>query len=440
MTVRMDMVIEQQHQGASLHRYQELTTAGKEQLTKSLVDLYHTEFTKAYHIKLYQKQGNYCLVINNQVYHYLNRFFCSMMPLAIFNEQFLPQSQQEDYYLSYAKLGADEVFAWTKEPMTTTDEQLPVDWRQVKFPPRLVGYSYDLLFSWRPELINLLGKYQATFIDRFKRPLDFRAYEDSLFYPGDLAKQPYNFKKITSQKPALFPIAVNLASRHEGLACLDLEPHFTSADLALANSFDAYYVEETPHGGRHYLVKVTNPDAYKYRLTEHLEVQVNTGITFYGLAGRFLKYEVQACDLSKYQEIKHRKHVVDEITKLVQAASDDPAIGNCLAKCSDRFGGRKQHEEMIGQYYENSTDRSYSDFLALTKVWYHEVRHCAHDLDQRQAPIALGLFGYEVLPYRFKFDELRTDLSYLSYIGQSIVGGDKQRQLKYYQKAEENEE
>lgn len=303
---------------------------------------------------------------------------------------------------------------WSKDQVNV-DPDFKIDWKTLKLPVSIAGFTYDECFTYRKELVQILKTGKAAFIDSLKRPLSVPGLlHYGTYYPKSLDKSPFTFGDLAKYELNL-PIAVDMGS-FEDLACLDLEPHFTKKDLDLANSFDAYYVEETPRGGRHYLIKAKG-DAYKYRLTEHLEAQINASVTWYGVFGKWLKDDVDESDLSKYKVVGKRKN------ELTMTVHECPPQAQRFFDLIKTFGDINQGtRDKIKEIYDTDNDPSHADWMAILTI-YNRIKQnfISLNIDMETRGWILTLFVSNLIPYRPKHDTDRCGVSYLTYLCFSVV-------------------
>ena len=79
-------------------------------------------------------------------------------------------------------------------------------------------------------------------------------------------------------------------------------------------SYPYVYKEETPRGGVHYLI-YTDSDAFKYRISDRLEVIVNSMVTFYG-NGEFSTQEPTILTRSDFEDCTEVGHEQLEIVEV----------------------------------------------------------------------------------------------------------------------------
>lgn len=286
-------------------------------------------------------------------------------------------------------------------------------WEKLFLPVFFTGWRYAKTFTYLPQLAKIFTGVRASFVDRFKRPLNLEKLKACEYLPADLTKSFDEFANLAAVK-SYFPIVTDLASA-PALASLDLEPGYTDEDLALAESFDSYYVEDTPHGGKHYLIKVAESNVFKYRLTPKLECQVNAYISWYGINARWKKDDVVISDLSNYKVIEHSQRSASLASEPVKMR----ARAQYIYKMATASGGMNAALAA----YDDISDESRADFTALARLWYFVVKRYLQPGDNR--PWLLADVASIAVPHRTKHDELRLGVPYLVYLANIIVGEDK---------------
>lgn len=377
---------------------------GKKRLVSEIADLSSLILGKGIKAQIWKDKTSIWLVASGKTALFkLNHF-------VRFSKPSLSAQKTDELFLSLGKYKDESTLVWSKDQVKE-DPNFKVDWQKLTLPISIAGFVYDESFSYSKELTQILGKGKAAFIDSIKRPLSVPSLlNHGTYYPKSLDKSSFSFKDLAKYGLNL-PIAVDMGSL-ENLACLDLEPHFTQEDLDLANSFDAYYVEETPRGGRHYLIKAKG-DAYKYRLTKNLEAQINASVTWYGLFGKWLKDNAQESDLSKYKIVGKRK--------------EDLKINECPPRAQSLFETIKTFGDIdkivlnkIKWIYETDDDPSHADWMAILTIYNRlKPNFTTEDMDTRGW--VLELFARNLIPYRPKHDTDRCGVSYLTYLCFSVV-------------------
>lgn len=290
-------------------------------------------------------------------------------------------------------------------------------------PPTLTGYPYDRIFTYDDRLINLIGNLTATYTDKYKRPLHPAFIKSNKYFPVALENISTTFKEI-SNNPKPFPIVVMLNSSKTSaeFACIDLEPEYTPEELAIAESFDAYYVEDTPRGGKHYLVKPNKDNTeFKYRISEHLEVQVHCLITFYGINGKYLTDNPKESSFDKYTAVGRNKmsmistDVPEDIADIVSEVTKAVEILGTTGKIKAQ------------RAYKTIPDASRADFTALARLYYTDIIQFKNEIPIESLPWVLAEYASTIIPARLKHSTLRNGVPYLVYLANKIIfKGDNQ--------------
>lgn len=380
----------------------------KERLISEIADLKDLHLGKGIKTQIWKNKTSIWLTANGKTALFKQNAFKRFAKRS-------PSAQKTDeLFLSLGQYKGKSVLVWSKDQVNL-DPSFKIDWQKLKLPVSIAGFTYDEQFTYRKELVQILKTGKAAFIDSLKRPLSVPGLlNHGTYYPKSLSKSPFTFGDLAKYELNL-PITVDMGS-FKDLACLDLEPHFTKEDLDLANSFDAYYVEETPRGGRHYLIKAKG-DAYKYRLTEHLEAQINASVTWYGVFGKWLNDSVNESDLSKYKVVGKRKN------ELTMTVHECPPKAQRFFDLIKTFGDINQGtRDKIKEIYDTDNDPSHADWMAILTI-YNRIKQnfISLNIDMETRGWILTLFVSGLIPYRPKHDTDRCGVSYLTYLCFSVV-------------------
>lgn len=302
--------------------------------------------------------------------------------------------------------------------------QLTPDLNHFDLPPVLRGFGYAGTFSYDSYLIKLIGDCPATFTDKYKRPLNYASLmKKQLYFPASLDKIATTFKEVAAVPNSHFPAVVllNPPGKPIRFATLDLEPTYTPDDLALAESFAAYYREDTPRGGKHYLLKAdAASDVFKYRLTPNLEAQTRAQITFYGLNSKQLEADPAVSDFSSYHAVGTRDRLLIN-PKMPDGVSQQVDECRSLIKRLGTTGA-----EQARRIYLTDTDPSHADFMALLTLYRTDLMPIVSSLPTANLPWILAGYGASVIPGRLKHNTMRSSVPYLVYLANKIIyQGDK---------------
>lgn len=285
-----------------------------------------------------------------------------------------------------------------------------------KLPPTVRGYPYNTTFTYDKRLIDLVGHVKSTYVDKYKRPIHPVYIERSRFFPVELDNVSTTFKEIINKQP-FFPIVLQLNNTDFG--CIDLEPGYTEEEYNIATSFDAYYVEDTPNGGKHFLIK-NNDSGYKYELSKNIEGIANTAITLYGLNSKWLNDTPNLVTFNHYSEVgnktvplnisNNRPDNIDKVlTDITHAIEHMGSTGKRRAK----------------RAYKTSNDDSWCDFTALSRLYHFDIRPLQSSIPKNMLPWVLAEYAATVIPARLKHQTMRNGVPYLTYLSNKIVQNSK---------------
>lgn len=302
------------------------------------------------------------------------------------------------------------------KPPHTAD--LSTDLSHFELPPVLKGFGYDRIFSYDDKLIALIGDRPATFTDKYKRPLNFISLlNKQLYFPVALDKIATKFSQVAKQKvPFPAVVIINPEGRPIKYATIDLEPGYSDEDKQLADSFDAYYREDTPRGGKHYLVRTSDDsDAFKYRLTPKIEAQTRAQITFYGINGEFLNDDPEISDFSEYEAVGTNDSVVID-------PHAPEGVDETIDQCRDLIAkmgttGARQAKRV----YLTDTDLSHADFMALLCLYRTDIKPLEEYIPKDMLPWVLAGYASTIIPGRVKHNTMRNGVPYLVYLATKII-------------------
>lgn len=403
-------IIEQAYANTAYYIIKIINDNGKKRLINKPIELADLTFHKPIIVTMYALNDLTYLQIESskKVYVFRNNIFC-----GFFNPDTNTKYYRWQFYVGIVKYGSEYLTYWSIDEPEHNQTPSTIDFTKIMLPPMFTGFKYDMEFDYDAHLIDILSDYQASLVDEFKRPLDMNGVKKHQYYPGKLTDSTSTVKDITT---TTLPIVVNLESQDDGLACLDLEPHFTKDELNKAESFDYYYVEETPRGGRHYLIKAKQKDAYKFRISKHLEAQVNAPITWYGINGIWKKDKVEPSDLSEYKEVGHDSRTFDE--------TENPEKAQIIAKAYFEFFKYTGSRIYALSIYHKTDDLSYADFTAMARLYHRDIQFNVLQYPRDLQVWILADYATLILPHRAKHDELRLGVPYLTYLANKIVTKD----------------
>ena len=328
-----------------------------------------------------------------------------------------PPSLQSGYFYYYGiasytdKDGHKQQFPYfiQNKPQVMIHE-IP-DMKTFELPRTLQSLDYDITFIYPNELYNLIGDYQATYVDKYKRPI---RCQHGRLYPISIDKVTTTFNML---QPSTYPVVVNLTNTP--FAVVDLEPGYTDDDLAHFQSLQGYYKEKTPRGGQHLIVPLTS-DTFKFRYSDKLEVINNSMITFYGINGEWLQDNPAPLDISKYNVTNHTTydkidtHIPQNIQvyvdRIIQKSKQTFSTAHVLAK----------------QKYEQDNDISHGEYLALFILYQRDIKPYISQFPSQEVPWILAAYATKIIPWREKHETMRNGVPYLTYLAHRIIHYQKQ--------------
>lgn len=321
------------------------------------------------------------------------------------------------YYYGHAIYDGKEMPYYIKNQPSITATCKP-SLSTFRLPSVIGGYPYKQTFSYLPELVSLLSDYPTTFTDRYKRPLRADSVRSKRYYPVSMDAVKTTFAELANTNYP-FPLVAMLSTAHGSLGCIDLEPGYNQDDLSLAESFPAYYVEDTPRGGRHYLVKIDSELAvFKYRLTDNLEAQINSQITFYGINGKWLNDDPEVADFSSYKVVGRRTSI--EVTaKTSEEMLFASRIVDELVEANERLG--TTGVASAKRVYAYDKDESHADFTAMARLYRTNVLPFKSNIAIDMLPWVLAEYAARVIPARLKHSDDRLGVPYLVYLASKII-------------------
>lgn len=293
-------------------------------------------------------------------------------------------------------------------------------------PSSLIGYPYNQKFHIPKELVNYIGKdLPATYVDKFKRPLNPTFLKNKIYLPINIDHVNTTLDEITSVEK-YFPVVVNF--KNTDYAVVDLEPNHTSEELEKAESLNYFYKEDTPRGGKHYIIK-THSSGFKYRISENLEIINQSMCTLYGINPvlNLTNTDYEDLDSKKYTVIGNKSTTIIKSDKDYSNVIESLFISNKKSD-SDRY---------IKNNYDIDNDASHADFIALYILYLKDIQPWLLNI-----PIVNGslfnendtytyddlpwiLYEYamklNIIPYRDKHSTLRKGVPYLAYIASAVI-------------------
>lgn len=323
-------------------------------------------------------------------------------------------------------------------PTVSRDEVRAID--EFELPGSFTGYPYEQEFTYPDEVYTLFGDFPATYVNKYKRPLNPELMKSGLFLPIgiDMVKTTLNDLKDFPQ----FPRVVNLSGTE--YAVLDLEPGYTSADEEEVAKYEVIYSEDTPRGGKHLFVK-TKDDAFKYRISPTLEIVNDTMITLYGINARVHNMTADYVTFKDagYKEIGGIANIVttqatQEIAPIATTVRD--FILDLDKPFPQLDGNITFGEQAANQEYKlRSSDESEAEYMALLRLYQYDVKPLFKrtsrsdrkinirdfgktlDIEKDDIPWLLAEYGKFVIPHREKHETERQGVPFLVYLATKIV-------------------
>lgn len=318
------------------------------------------------------------------------------------------------YYCGIAEFENEKQVYWIKnQPPVTISDQVVLT--ELTLPASITGYPYEQTFTFSDELIDILGPLTATYVDKYKRPLNAEAMENDIYLPIGIDKVTSKFHEIVN-KHTHFPIVCQLDETPFGL--LDLEPGYTDEELAEAESYQYIYKETTPRGGIHYLIR-TDSEAFKYRVSEHLEVIVNAMVTFYG-GGEIKDINAPTIPESQFSEYKELGHQSIEVKK---SDKDVVAIVDKLQFANKR--DKTLGEQMVTKQYEIDHDLSHADFMSCIHLMEHNIGPYLKSIKtfgftDDDIPWIIAEYVSRLIEFRLKHNREIVGVPYLVYVATKV--------------------
>lgn len=397
------------------------------------VELSQVVFGPSQPLRLFFKtQDHYCVVKGRTGYVFVDGNFVKTVdnPMVL--------GEVYEYYYGRCRIENVECnYLTVNRPTTTCD--LVADVVDFKLPTSFTGYPYDQTFSYPQELVDLLGHLPATYVDAHKRPLNYESMQQGRYFP-------ISIDKINTRLPQLsgydnFPVVVNL--KNSRFAVIDMEPGYTPEDSALIDMSRVIYEEETPRGGKHFLV-YSDDGAFKRRVTPRLEIITQTMMTFYGINAVWHGSDKEVYDTEVYSEVggptetkvsktapQHVQEMAERLLENIKVIDAGvPGIGK-----GDTFG----HQMATTGYREHSHDPSTADFAALAALYRYDLQPlfkprklstrqraikeaCAElKVTVEELPWLLAEYSTNVIPHRDKHDTDRLGIPYLVYVAAKVI-------------------
>lgn len=320
----------------------------------------------------------------------------------------LPDNVDQYYYyygLSKHKTQGEFPYYIQNRPNVTYDRTPCID--TFYLPRTLQDLGYDQSFTYPREIKKLLSNVQATYVDRFKRPVK---HSQGRTFPINIDSVKTTLSDLEDSN---YPFVVNLAGTD--FAMVDLEPNYTKEDYEHFEKIEGYYIESTPNGGKHLLVPADSK-VFKFRYSEQLEI-INEGmVSLYGIDAKFLSWNPKPLDTNIYEstqrtvstpvaERKSKEHVQKYVNLLVDQSKKTASSAMQHAK----------------QNYEQNDDLSYAEYLALYILYVRDVLPYKANLPTDDLPWILESYARAIIPWRDKHESQRNSIPYLVHLANEVI-------------------
>ena len=347
-----------------------------------------------------------CDINKDDWYHYKSDSKTSILPLIDkIRPESIPQVTEHFYYYGQAKYKDEFHTYFIKNMPRVTISDIP-DVNTVPFPITLQTLDYEETFTYPDRLRKELANIPACYTDRYKRPIK-RTYDAT--YPISIDKVTTKFIELPM---CTYPVVLNFANTIYGIA--DLEPHHTEEDITHFNSLDGYYVEDTPRGGKHKLVKIESPE-FKFRYSDGLEIINQSQATLYGINGTWLNDNPNPIDVTVYKEVGHTEH---EVIAALDRPNVEREVELLQKKAIENLSIGKQTAERL---YRTDADVSHGEYMALWVLYRDDILPYAKQLDRSLLPWILERYAMDVIEHRSKHETMRHGLPYLVYLSAIII-------------------
>lgn len=347
-----------------------------------------------------------CDISKDDWYHYKSDSKTSILPLIDkIRPKSIPQVTEHFYYYGQAKYKDKFHTYFIKNMPRVTISDIP-DVNTIPFPITLQTLDYEETFSYPDQLRKELANIPACYTDRYKRPIK-RTHDAT--YPISIDKVTTKFIELPM---CTYPVVLNFANTIYGIA--DLEPHHTEEDIAHFNSLDGYYVEDTPRGGKHKLVKIKSPE-FKFRYSDGLEIINQSQATLYGINGTWLNDNPNSIDVTVYKEVGHTEH---EIIATLDRPNVEQEVELLRKKAIENLSIGKQTAERL---YRTDADVSHGEYMVLWVLYRDDILPYSKQLDRNLLPWILEQYAMDVIEHRSKHETMRHGLPYLVYLSAIII-------------------
>lgn len=319
-----------------------------------------------------------------------------------------PSNVDQFYYyygMAYHKRDGEFPYFIQNRPQVSYDGIPSIE--TFDLPRTLQDLGYDRKFTYPKEIKKLLGNLPATYVDRFKRPIN---HTNGRTFPVNIEKVKTTLSDL---KESNYPFVINIANTD--FAMVDLEPNYTKDDLEHFNSLEGYYIESTPRGGKHLLVKAKS-DLFKFRYSDELEI-INEGmISIYGIDGEYLSNNPKEIDLSAYRSTKRT------VSQPIKAKESDKEIQKYVDLLEEK--NKKLNStgrDIAERKYEQNDDLSYAEYLVIYILYSEDIEPYKNSLPKENLPWIVEAYARKTIPWRDKHESQRNKVPYLVHLANEVI-------------------
>lgn len=351
-------------------------------------------------------------------YHYCGKYGEKDLHLKQDENTMLPDIKGNDGFFYYygkalcttrdgenGKKTIEEPYFIQNAPTVDYDGIPDTDWMQM--PLTMQAIDYDRVFRYPKEVKTLLSNIPACYVDRYKRPVK-RVHGRT--YPIPMEKVKTTWDDLGEGS---YPVVVDFSKT--AMAVADLEPVHTEEDLAHFNSLPGYYEEETPRGGKHKIIKVTD-NSFKFRYSKGLEIINQSQVTLYGIHAKWLGDDPKVVDVSGYSTVGHKEH---QVVARLERPDISEAVECLRRKASENLS---TGTEIAARLYRTDPDDSHGEYAALRALYEQDIKPYAIQFKPDLLPWILEGYASNIITHRDKHETLRQGLPYLVYLAAIIIG------------------
>lgn len=311
------------------------------------------------------------------------------------------------YYYGLANHNTDGEFPYYIQNRPQVSYNKTPDIKSFQLPRTLQDLGYDQLFTYPEEIKELLADVQATYVDRYKRPVH---HARGRIFPINIDRVDTTVSQLEETN---YPIVLNLEGT--GFAMVDLEPGYTKEDYNHFEQLDGYYKESTPNGGKHLLVPA-NSKQFKFRYSEHLEI-INEGmVSIYGINGKFLSWKPTPLDVSIYKATQRTASV--PVTKRKSDKHIKKYVDLLNQQSEKTASSAMDHAK---QNFNQNADISYAEYIAIYILYVRDILPYKDNLPADDLPWIVEGYANPVIPWRDKHETQRNNIPYLVHLANEVI-------------------